>query len=303
MAKHRNNPNFAFWKMLKEGYDDFEATRQEPKVAVCEKHYVFDAAPPENSKKPLNFSPRGKCPVYQLDPTLADAVLDHRRQEQVQMAEYIARDVSTVPFRVGDGGMNPVFEAKLASHNIFDNDGHAMAVAGNSVAPGALPRTPNPRPTTTTPEMAQRMPPKEPVVMASVPMPPPAPEPKEGEAPPERTTMASLFGHLFSGSKAEAKPAEDETVGLRGSNSQLAAKPKRAGSNRTTTASVKPQHAAPPKAVAKNTPAQAKPATDTNNPPALRTAYAPPPSGNGLLSGAQPVVPAGTFESRFSALR
>ena len=27
MAKHRNNPNFAFWKMLKEGYDNFEATQ------------------------------------------------------------------------------------------------------------------------------------------------------------------------------------------------------------------------------------------------------------------------------------
>ena len=43
MAKHRNNPNLAFWKMLKEGYDHFEATHQEPKVEVCEKHYVFDA--------------------------------------------------------------------------------------------------------------------------------------------------------------------------------------------------------------------------------------------------------------------
>src|ERR1700676_2885123 len=42
MAKHRNNLNFAFWKMLKEGYDHFEATKQEPKVAVCEKRYVFD---------------------------------------------------------------------------------------------------------------------------------------------------------------------------------------------------------------------------------------------------------------------
>src|SRR5712691_2988459 len=37
MAKHRNNPNFAFWKMLKEGYDHFDATHQEPKVAVCER--------------------------------------------------------------------------------------------------------------------------------------------------------------------------------------------------------------------------------------------------------------------------
>jgi murein L,D-transpeptidase YafK len=89
MAKHRNNPNFAFWKMIKEGYDNFEATHQEPKVAVCEKHYVFDAAAPENASKPLTFNARAKCPVYRLDPAIADAVLDHRRQEQVQMATYI----------------------------------------------------------------------------------------------------------------------------------------------------------------------------------------------------------------------
>src|SRR5450755_2602443 len=109
MAKHRDNPNFAFWKMLKEGSDNFEATKQEPKVAVCEKRYVFDAAQPENATRPLKFDARGQCPVFRLDPTIADAVLDHRRQEQVQMANYIARDVATVPFRVGDGGTNSVF--------------------------------------------------------------------------------------------------------------------------------------------------------------------------------------------------
>ena len=68
MAKHRNNPNFAFWKMIKEGYDHFEATRQEPKVAVCEKHYVFDPAAPDNAGKPLKFDPRGKCPAYRTRP-------------------------------------------------------------------------------------------------------------------------------------------------------------------------------------------------------------------------------------------
>ena len=43
MAKHRNNPNMPFWRMIKEGYDHFEVTRQEPKVDFCEKKYVFDA--------------------------------------------------------------------------------------------------------------------------------------------------------------------------------------------------------------------------------------------------------------------
>jgi len=137
MAKHRNNPNFAFWKMIKEGYDNFEATHQEPKVAVCEKHYVFDAAAPENASKPLTFNARAKCPVYRLDPAIADAVLDHRRQEQVQMASYIARGVDTVPLRIGlDGGMNPVFAAKLSTHT---DDGRVYQIAGTGMeAPGAL---------------------------------------------------------------------------------------------------------------------------------------------------------------------
>jgi hypothetical protein len=62
--------------------------------------------------------------------------------------------------------------------------------------------------------------------------------------------------------------------------------------------------------VAKNAPAPA-PAVqqarkdDKSPAPEMRTAYsAPPPaSNNGLLQGAQPVVPAGSFESRWTALR
>ncbi|MDI1345992.1 MAG: murein L,D-transpeptidase [Pseudolabrys sp.] len=130
MAKHRNNPNFAFWKMLKEGYDHFEATHQQPQVAVCEKHYVFDPAQPENASKPLKFDAKGKCPVYELDKTIADTVLDHRRKEQVQMAEYISQGVATVPMRHGiDGGMNPVFAEKITTQEGYDNKGRVIQVA------------------------------------------------------------------------------------------------------------------------------------------------------------------------------
>src|SRR5205085_12360056 len=57
MARHRNNPNLPFWKMLKEGSDHFEVTHLEPKIDVCEKHYVFDAEQDPNVTKPLNFNP------------------------------------------------------------------------------------------------------------------------------------------------------------------------------------------------------------------------------------------------------
>ena len=43
IAKHRDDPNMPFWRMLKVGYDHFEVTRRPPKVDVCDKRYVFDA--------------------------------------------------------------------------------------------------------------------------------------------------------------------------------------------------------------------------------------------------------------------
>ncbi len=373
MAKHRNNANFAFWKMLKEGYDHFEAVHQEPKVAVCEQRYVFDAAAPENASRPLSFNPKGKCPVYQLDKNVADAVLDRRRHEQYQMAEYVARGVSTVPRRDGvDGGMNPVFAAKLATHNEFDNNGRGYQVAGYTGTPGALPRTPNPpaaraerRPAPPAAQPAET----EPVVMATVRIPQPAPLPKEGEAPAvqeQPITIAGLLGNLFGGAQAEAKPeakpsapaTESVPVGLRGSNTELAAKPKRPTTFRTASAplplSPKPRDAAPPKpkAVADNAPVSApqprdvappkpkvvadnapvaapkprdvappKPKAVADNAPVaapksrvkqadrvepprapereIRTAFSiPPASNNGLLAGAAPVVPVGSFSSR-----
>src|SRR5439155_1199725 len=34
MAKHRNSPHMAFWKMLKQGNDHFEVTKREPEPAT-----------------------------------------------------------------------------------------------------------------------------------------------------------------------------------------------------------------------------------------------------------------------------
>ena len=44
LAQHRYDPNMPFWKNLKEGSDYFEALRDEPKVAVCGRRYVFGGA-------------------------------------------------------------------------------------------------------------------------------------------------------------------------------------------------------------------------------------------------------------------
>src|SRR5438067_8822032 len=106
MARHRNSPHMAFWRMLKEGYDHFEVTQQEPKVDVCDRRYVFDA---EASAK---FSPADRCPAYKVPEEIASAVREKQRRDDIQTAELINRGTPAAPVKMGvDGGMNPTFLA------------------------------------------------------------------------------------------------------------------------------------------------------------------------------------------------
>ncbi|MBP0437875.1 L,D-transpeptidase family protein [Tianweitania sediminis] len=59
MARYKDDPNYKFWTMLKEGYDHFEITKVPPKVDVCEKRYVFNQV--TEPGRPL--SPAGACPA------------------------------------------------------------------------------------------------------------------------------------------------------------------------------------------------------------------------------------------------
>src|SRR6201747_1209320 len=89
MAKHRKNPNMAFWKMIKEGWDHFEVTRQEPKVDFCEKKYVFDAARAPNAKRDPVFEASARCPAYAIPDELADAVREKQQADQVETAKLV----------------------------------------------------------------------------------------------------------------------------------------------------------------------------------------------------------------------
>src|SRR5262252_7235203 len=75
LARHRNNPAMAFWRMIKIGNDHFEVSRQEPKVDVCGKQYVFDAE--ANGR----FDPRGRCPAYHVPAELAAAVAEKEQRD------------------------------------------------------------------------------------------------------------------------------------------------------------------------------------------------------------------------------
>jgi murein L,D-transpeptidase YafK len=114
LARHRNSPSLAFWKMLKIGNDHFEATHLEPKVDVCNRLYVFDAQPLPNSPNPLVFNPTGKCPAFVVNPKIARLALEKQRADELEYAQLLKDDVPAAPIYSGlDGGMNEVFLARF----------------------------------------------------------------------------------------------------------------------------------------------------------------------------------------------
>jgi murein L,D-transpeptidase YafK len=111
MARHRNSPHMAFWKMLKQGHDHFEVTRLEPKVDVCEGRYVF------NAETSARFSAADQCPAYSVPADIAAAVRDKQHQDEVKIADLINRGAPAAPVTTGiDGGMNPTFLSAVKSH-------------------------------------------------------------------------------------------------------------------------------------------------------------------------------------------
>jgi murein L,D-transpeptidase YafK len=84
MARYRNDPNYAFWSMLKEGYDHFEITKVPPKVDVCEKRYVFNQVPEGSA----TFSPAGMCPPMSQPDTLISAYQSQKTSFDAAFATY-----------------------------------------------------------------------------------------------------------------------------------------------------------------------------------------------------------------------
>jgi len=108
MAKHRNSPHMAFWRMLKQGYDHFEVTRQEPKVDVCDRHYVFDA------QASAKLEPAERCPAYNVPQEIVSAVHNKERRDEAQFAQFVIRGVPAVTTTTGgQGGMNASFREAL----------------------------------------------------------------------------------------------------------------------------------------------------------------------------------------------
>lgn len=110
LAKHRLDPNMAFWKQLKEGNDHFEVTQKEPRVAFCGRRYVFNAAPGDGQNLDVN----GACPPLRHNPEVALAVAEKADQDNRKVAELASAGVKAVRLVYQDGGQHPSFSSRVA---------------------------------------------------------------------------------------------------------------------------------------------------------------------------------------------
>jgi murein L,D-transpeptidase YafK len=325
-AKHRNNPNIPFWRMLKEGNDHFELTRQEPVVEVCEKRYVFNPQAPQNAT-PINtgikvgtpwggfrdqsqpaalkFNPAGKCPAYEVPAEVAAAVKEKQHQDNLQIAALSTR-VTAAPIKTGrDGGMHPMFLAKLKPQEVREPDGtvryvvdeNAAKKLGSYVNPPLETHPVDTEPTGTAVAGASRPAPKgktEPgggsgYMMAAA-------ESKPAPAP-ARTAYASTSsdsGGLFGKVKSffvgdDGKPAASAPV------ASVSPKP-------APKPASKP-HPAPSANTQPKQPPQGEPEQTAQTSPAPTPARQSTASGASLMTGATPTVPTGSFDQRWGAIR
>jgi murein L,D-transpeptidase YafK len=284
MAKHRNSPHFAFWKMLKQGYDHFEVSRLEPKVNVCDRRYVFDAEGAEG--RPLRFDAAGRCPAYQVNQELREAVAQKQSSDEKQFASLVEKGTATVPVRTGrDGGMHQTFLAKLTPRLVRDPDGTTRydidpsqaAKLGSYVNPPRDPDTPPASTGTVTASTPRSM------SLAAAESKPAQAATRAGA--PEQESTFSRLGSSFS-----------RWVGFSSEPAKPEAKPAPAPAAKTAPAPRSAASATAPKPKQETAAAPAAPLAQ----PVRTTAATGSP---GLMTGASPVVGADSFESRFGSTR
>ncbi|WP_456620039.1 MULTISPECIES: L,D-transpeptidase family protein [unclassified Bradyrhizobium] len=300
MAKHRNNPNMAFWKMIKEGYDHFEVTRQEPKVDFCERKYVFDAAKAPDAKRDPVFDASAKCPAYVVPEDVASAVREKQAKDEAEYAKLVSRGTPVARMNTGiDGGMNKIFAAKIpeGSTGLSEGaEGNTLQMLAMSKAPGTIPGHVNP-PKPNLDAAAASAPQEEPVVAVAA----PAANTRVAAAQP-----AEKSGGFFSGLARKMGMGTADTTATASAPPPAAAAPAAPAKPAVAAAKPAPQPQAPKSVVAVKPPEPVKPDTRLA---ATRPALKPSVSdgaaetSSAQFAGAAPVVPANSFDSRFSAVK
>ncbi|WP_051380635.1 murein L,D-transpeptidase family protein [Bradyrhizobium sp. WSM1743] len=321
MAKHRNNPNMPFWKMIKEGYDHFEVTRQEPKVDFCEKKYVFDAAKPADAKRDPVFDASAKCPAYVIPEDIASAVREKHAKDEAEYARLVAKGTPVARMNTGiDGGMNKIFAAKIpeGSTGLSESaEGTTLQMLAMAKAPGTIPGHVNPPKPNLDAVASAPAPQEEPVVAVNAPA---ANTRVAAAAPAEKSggffsNLGRKMGLGTADTTATTTPAPQATASV--TPTQTSTTPPTAASRlKAAVTRFVPGHDkskdaakdAPKPAVAAAKPAESpKPQPDTRlaqTRPALKPSVS---DGAGdstpMMAGAAPVVSSNSFESRFGAVK
>jgi murein L,D-transpeptidase YafK len=291
MARHRNSPHMAFWKMLKTGYDHFEVTRQEPKVDVCERRYVF------NTESRGRYVSTAACPAMTTPDDVLAAVRNKQQRDEAQVAELVRRGGLPAARSFADGSMHPTFASAVSSSNV-DSDGVIRTRV--STSSGTIPANIRTPPTgervavsratskTSTGSVS------EPVVRSDT----------------AQSAGGGVFTNLFSssGSSSSGGGVMDRMksmVGLGGSTaSEPAAPAPKSKPAPTKTAKTKPAEKKEPAKQTANANAGAiRPKSEPAAPQQQTASTQPPSSGQATINGAAPTVPTGSFDNRFGAWR
>ncbi len=105
LAKLRLDPNMPFWRELKKGADQFELTKTETPVGVCNRHYVFGAT----AKGEARFDATAKCPPLNEDAETKALIEAKAARDDADVAALVAKGVKPVRIIYADGGQHESF--------------------------------------------------------------------------------------------------------------------------------------------------------------------------------------------------
>jgi hypothetical protein len=294
MARHRNNPNMPFWKMIKEGNDHFEVTKQEPKVDFARRNM-------SSTQRSLQARPVRWHSMLRAVPGLS-GFSRNRRSRPRQAASGRTQDRAAGLARHLDRAFSRrhrrryalIFASKLPEGEAaIDRDVTDYAIASNGPAPGTvpshatIPRAPEGTPSSFS--FASSNSNSEPMVAVT------------NTSLPSNTASANASAGSSEGFLQALTQRRSARVGAR---SCPAAAPvtSAAKANTKSSAPAKTAKSAPPRVIPLDRQqAQAQPQAR----PAAPVAAAPAPAAapQQSLAGAQPAVPANSFDNRWSTVR
>ncbi len=226
---------------------------------------------------------------------IAQAVREKQRADQSKLAELISRGTPVSKPRTGvDGGMHPVFANKLPdAQSIAMTDATDFTVASYGAAPGTIPAHVNPPKLPDAPET-------------------PDYTPTTQESGPMNTTATGNSGAVRGGffsslaAKVGLKNEKQDTASTQQAAPSSAALKSRAIPKTSTETARSSEPASAPRVIPLDRQKQTQTATAQAkspfpDPPA--SVPQPAPAATQSMAGAQPAIPANSFDSKWSSYR